>query len=234
MSEVHTRSKIGHGSGGKNTPIQSESKKISSSKSSLENTDTSSSTRLPWLSGKQGFREQLINDWLQAQSKILCSMYARPFEKMGTQTHPLTTMGCLHSFFSYTDPEEKHQKAIPISVIISELIRQDSTELERATGKLATVGIFFVMRSCKYLKVAKPNQQRIEILRQRNEQLSHDHRELELIQTEPVQQVAPSTYCRLHISYSLYILHNLLSLSDDELEAPGAELISVRLPLASS
>ncbi len=87
--------------------------------------------------------------------------------------------------FKNTDPEEKHQKAIPMSVI-SELIRQDSTELKQATGKLATVGIFFAMRSCKYLKVAKPDQQRTKILRLRNvrifrgaEQLGHNHRELE-------------------------------------------------------
>ncbi len=59
--------------------------------------------------------------------------------------------------FKNTDPEEKHQKAIPMSVI-SELIHQDSTELEQATGELATVGIFFAMHSCKYLKVSKPNQ----------------------------------------------------------------------------
>jgi hypothetical protein len=70
--------------------------------------------------------------------------------------------------------------------VISELIRRDSTELQQATGKLATVGIFFAMRSCKYLKVAKPDQKRTEILRMRNvrffrgtEQLGHNHRELE-------------------------------------------------------
>jgi len=99
LSEVHTRSKIGCGDGGKNTPVQLESKKISSSKTSPEITDTSSSVRLPWLSGRQDFQEHLMNDWLQAQSKIPCSMYARPFEKMGTQIHPSTTTGCLHSFY---------------------------------------------------------------------------------------------------------------------------------------
>ncbi len=84
--------------------------------------DTSSSMRLPWLSGKQDFQEHLMNNWLQAQSKIPCSMYAQPFEKMGTQTHPSTTTGCLPTFYSKnTDPEEKHKKAIPTSVI-SELI----------------------------------------------------------------------------------------------------------------
>ena len=87
--------------------------------------------------------------------------------------------------FKNTDPEEKHQKAIPISVI-SELIHRDGTDLEQATGELATIGIFFAMCSCEHLKVAKPNQQRTEILRLRNvrffrgvDQLGHDHRELE-------------------------------------------------------
>jgi hypothetical protein len=87
--------------------------------------------------------------------------------------------------FKNTDPEEKHQKSIPISVI-SELIHWDSTNLEQATGKLATLGIFFAMRSCEYLKVAKPEQQRTKILRLRNvkfirevEQLGHNQRELE-------------------------------------------------------
>jgi hypothetical protein len=84
--------------------------------------------------------------------------------------------------FKNTDPEENHQKAIPFSVI-SELIHRDSTKLERATGKLATVGIFFAVPSCKYLKVAKPKQQRTKILRLRNvrffqgvEQLYRHHR----------------------------------------------------------
>jgi hypothetical protein len=87
--------------------------------------------------------------------------------------------------FKNTDSEKKHQKAIPISVI-SELIHQDSTDLERATGKLATIGIFFAMGSCKYLNAAKPEQWKTKILRLRNtrffqgvEQLVHDHRELE-------------------------------------------------------
>ncbi len=76
LSEIHTRSKIGRVDGGKNTPVQLKSKKISSSNNSPENTDTSSSVRLPWLSGKQDFQEHLMNNWLQVQSKIPCSMYA--------------------------------------------------------------------------------------------------------------------------------------------------------------
>jgi hypothetical protein len=100
LSKVHTRSKIGRGASGKNTSFQLESKTISSSKISPENTDTSSSAHLPWLSGKQGFQEHLMNDLLQAQSRIPRSMYARPFKKMGTKTHPSTTTGSLHSFYS--------------------------------------------------------------------------------------------------------------------------------------
>jgi hypothetical protein len=76
LSEVHMRSKIGCGASGKNTFFQLESKMISSLKISPENIDTSSSARLPWLSGKQGFQEHLMNGWLQAQSRIPCSMYA--------------------------------------------------------------------------------------------------------------------------------------------------------------
>ena len=100
LREEHMRSKIGHGGGGRNTAIQLESRTISTSKSSPENTDTSSWASLPWLSGKQGFQENLMNSWLQAQSKIPCSMYAQPLEKMGIQTHPPTLMGSLHSFYS--------------------------------------------------------------------------------------------------------------------------------------
>jgi hypothetical protein len=55
LRKEHTRSKIGCGSGGRNTAIQLESRTISSSKLSPENTDTSSLAHLPWLSGKQGF-----------------------------------------------------------------------------------------------------------------------------------------------------------------------------------
>jgi hypothetical protein len=75
-----------------------------------------------------------------------------------------------------------NRHGIPISVV-SELIHQDGTDLEQAIGELATIGIFFAMRSCEYLKVEKPDQRRTEILRLRNvrffrgvEQLSHDYK----------------------------------------------------------
>jgi hypothetical protein len=119
-------------------------------------------------------------------------MYAQPFEKMGTQTHPSTTTDCLHSFYSENlgpskikiqKKSTKKQKSISV---ISELNCRDGTDLEGATGELATIGKFFAMHSCEYLKVAKPDQQRTKILSLRNvrffrgvEQLGHDDRELE-------------------------------------------------------
>jgi hypothetical protein len=87
--------------------------------------------------------------------------------------------------FKNSDPKEKHQKAIPLSVI-SEVNKRNSSELKRATGQLATLAIFFAMRSCKWLKVQQAKQQRTKITRQRNirffkgkEQLEHDHPDLE-------------------------------------------------------
>jgi hypothetical protein len=66
--------------------------------------------------------------------------------------------------FKNSDPKEKHQKAIPFSVI-SEVNKRNSSELERATGQLATLVIFFAMRSCEYLKVQQAEQQRTKIIR---------------------------------------------------------------------
>ena len=66
------------------------------------------------------------------------------------------------------------------------MVKRNCTELDRATAQLATIGIFFAMRSCKYLKVTAAEQRRTEILRLRNirfftgtEILGHDHPQLE-------------------------------------------------------
>jgi hypothetical protein len=60
----------------------------------------SSTEPLPWLSGKQDFQNQLIKDWLLAQSEIPCSVFVQPFKKMGIQAHPLMGMGNQHSFYN--------------------------------------------------------------------------------------------------------------------------------------
>ena len=94
---------------------------------------------MPWLSGRQDFQEHLMNDWLQAQSKIPCSMYARPFEKMGTQIHPLTMMGCLHSFYrenlgrSKIQTQKKSKKQYPSQSSVS-----SSTEMAQISNEPPT------------------------------------------------------------------------------------------------
>jgi hypothetical protein len=66
--------------------------------------------------------------------------------------------------FKNSDPKEKHQKAIPLSVI-SEVNKRNSSKLKRATGQLATLAIFFAMRSCEYLKIQQAEQRRTKIIR---------------------------------------------------------------------
>ncbi len=192
LSKVHTRSKIGHGASGKNTSFQLESKTISF----LENFSREHrhiiigafAMAVKESRFSRASHEQLAADTVKDTMQYVCTTfqengYQNPF--IDDDGQPAFILQQEFRSFKNTDPEEKHQKAIPMSVI-SELIRRDSTKLKQATGELATVRIFFAMRSCKYLKVAKPDQQRTEILRMRNvrffqgtEQLGHDHRELE-------------------------------------------------------
>jgi hypothetical protein len=85
--------------------------------------------------------------------------------------------------FKNKDPPEKHQAAVPMS-IVSTINKRNTSELERATAQLVTLGIFFAMQSCKYLKVHQSEQRRTNIIRLCNirffrggEQLDHDHLE---------------------------------------------------------
>ena len=87
--------------------------------------------------------------------------------------------------FKNLDPPDKHQAAVPMSVI-SAINKQNSSELERVTAQLTTLGIFFAMQSCKYLKVHQSEQRRTDIIRLRNirffrngEQLDHNSLEIE-------------------------------------------------------
>jgi hypothetical protein len=79
----------------------------------------------------------------------------------------------------------KHQKAISISVI-SKIAKQDRTNFKQTKAQLATIGIFFAMRSCEYLKVQASKQCRTKIVRLRNirfftgtKQLEHNCPQLE-------------------------------------------------------
>jgi len=100
LREVHTKSKLGRGTAGKNTCNPSDSKTTTTSRTSHESNGTPSSEHLPWLSGKRGFRESLMDDWLQTQSEVPSSIYRRPLENMGTQIQPLTRTANLHGFYN--------------------------------------------------------------------------------------------------------------------------------------
>ncbi len=87
--------------------------------------------------------------------------------------------------FKNLDPAKRHQAAILLSVI-TEINKQNSSELEQATAQLVALAIFFAMHSCEYLKVHQLKQQRTEIVRicnirffRRGEQLDHNYLKLE-------------------------------------------------------
>jgi hypothetical protein len=87
--------------------------------------------------------------------------------------------------FKKADPAEKHQKAIPMSVI-SALTKQQLSELDQAIVQLTGLGMFFAFRSCKYLKVLQAEQCQMEQLCMRNihffkdrEIIPHTHPNLE-------------------------------------------------------
>jgi hypothetical protein len=87
--------------------------------------------------------------------------------------------------FKKGDPAEKHEKAIPTSVI-SALAKQQISELNRAIVQLTGLGIFFAFRSCKYLKVPQAKQRQTLQIRLRNirflkggEVIPHTHPDIE-------------------------------------------------------
>ena len=54
--------------------------------------------------------------------------------------------------YKNSDKPTKQQKALPLC-IIKELVKNKSTERQKALGDLAITAFFFAMRSCEYLKV---------------------------------------------------------------------------------
>ncbi len=69
--------------------------------------------------------------------------------------------------FKNADSKEKQQKAIP-ACVISEIAKQNLTELQCAISQLTILAFFFAMRSCEYVKVPQQEKQRTEILCLRN------------------------------------------------------------------
>jgi hypothetical protein len=59
--------------------------------------------------------------------------------------------------FKKEDPDEKHQKAIPMSVI-SALAKQQISKLDQAIVQFTGLGMFFTFQSCEYLKASQAKQ----------------------------------------------------------------------------
>ena len=68
--------------------------------------------------------------------------------------------------FKNSDPNEKQQPAVPLSVI-AEVFKRKATETLSAVDQLTTGAVFFACRSCEYLKVPQQEKRRTDILRLR-------------------------------------------------------------------
>jgi hypothetical protein len=99
FNEVHTQSKLGRGNNGAST-TNALGTTTSSSNISHNINVSKSSEPLPWLCKKDGFWDQLMTDWLKAQSQVPFHMYAQPSEKKASQTHPSMKIPGLDSFYS--------------------------------------------------------------------------------------------------------------------------------------
>ncbi len=108
FGKVHTRNKLGRGNDGASTTNALRTM-TSSSNISQEINESKSSVPLPWLCKKDGFQDQLMTDWLKAQSQVTFHMYVQPSEKMASQTHPSTKMPRLDSFYSNSIGASKTQ-----------------------------------------------------------------------------------------------------------------------------
>ena len=97
--EVHTRSKLWRGNVGASTTVALETT-TSSLNHSPSIRESNSLEPLPWLCEKDGFRDQLMTDWLKAQSQVPFHMYARPSEKTASRTPHSTTTPGLVSFYN--------------------------------------------------------------------------------------------------------------------------------------
>ena len=69
--------------------------------------------------------------------------------------------------YKETDPNEKHEKAIPLSVL-RRMHSQSLTDLDRAIADLCIGAVFFCMRSCEYSKVSNQDDRKTKLLCLRN------------------------------------------------------------------
>ena len=99
LQEKHTTTNIEHLKDGELTLPPSESKTTSSSQNLPDTKETSLLERLPWLCGRDDFRDELMTPWLRAQSEIPSHLWVRPSGRTDTQTRPLTKIDSLACFY---------------------------------------------------------------------------------------------------------------------------------------
>lgn len=99
LRERHSRTKIGRGGDGHNTPSPSESPMTCTSTISAEQIESKSWEPLPWLSVKDDFQGSLMKPWLNQLSEVPFPMLHRP---LGTMIDPIqqeTMMESLDDFY---------------------------------------------------------------------------------------------------------------------------------------
>ena len=73
------------------------------------------------------------------------------------------------------DPKQQQQKTLPF-IVLDEVAKRSSTELEIALAQLSIGAAFFACRSCEYSKVPKGDERRTKLLCLRNVRLFRDRR----------------------------------------------------------
>jgi len=107
LRETHTRTKLGRGAGGQNGLNPSGSLMTSTLTASPSTRESSSLELSPWLCVKDDFQDQLMTNWLQAQSKVPSHIWHRPSGREEGQTPPKMKTGSLVDFYQgSTEPSK--------------------------------------------------------------------------------------------------------------------------------
>jgi hypothetical protein len=169
LREQHTMTGLKLGSGGGNIASPSDATTLIST-CSVRLSKILCWELLPWLSGKAGSREIVLNHWLKAQSKVPTHMWYRPFWELVQQNPTKDTDNMLsillsQQFRAYcnSNPKQVQQKALPFAVL-NELAKRQVTDLDKAIVQLTISAAFFACCSCKYSNVSRREMKRTKLL----------------------------------------------------------------------
>ncbi len=114
---------------------------------------------LPWLCVRDSFWDQLMINWLRAQSQVLFNMYAQPSDKMASQILLSTKTWDLASFYngfigpSVTKTQQKNIWKQSQCVSSPKIQKKTISELSIAIFQLACLTIFYACQSWKFLQI---------------------------------------------------------------------------------